>query len=207
MPAPQPKKEGFLSRHRYLVAVLLPLLLFAAVQPFVDTLLAKEETQRDAFLLLGAALLLFVAAEGLFFRFVLLPRMGEAIGEKIYAGSYTPAEDALVQLLEKVRAARDAEQLPELRAMVRADRGRLRGWLELARLLQDDFSRHEEALETMLEGADCVSGKEDRALLLYRAAQLCEGPLRKPERARELREKAVERYPKTVYGKKAAEQL
>lgn len=207
MPAPQAQQEGFLVRHRIWWMVLTPLLLFAAVQPLVDALLSKDETRFDGFVLLGAALLVFVTVEGLFCRFLLLPRMGEAIGSKLYAGSYTPADDALVQLLEEVRRSKDAERLPELRAMVRADRSRLRGWLELARLLQDDFSHPEDALETMLEGADCVSGKEDRALLLYRAAQLCEGALRKPERARELREKAAGRYPKTVYGKKAAERL
>lgn len=197
-----PKKENFFVRHRLWWAVLLPLAAYAAVQPFVEAALAREDTKL-AFTILGVALLAFVLAEGLFFRFVLLPRMGEAVGEKIYGGTYIPADDVLVQAVEEVRRTKDKEKLPALRAMVQADRSRLRGWLELARLYRDEFADAQSALETLEEGADCVSGKEDRALLLYRAAQVCE-QLGKPDRRRDLLQRAAQRYGRTVYGKKAA---
>lgn len=197
---PAPKKENFFLRHRWWWAVLLPLAAFAAVQPYVDAALTGENKQ-DAFTILGVALLLFVLAEGLLFRYILLPRMGEAVGEKIYGGTYIPEEDALVRAVENVRRTKDKADMAAVYALVQADRSRLRGWLELSRLYQEEFADRQAALEALEEGSRCVSGKEDRALLLYRAAHLCE-LLNRPTRRRELLETAARRYGKTVYGKK-----
>ena len=201
MPKP-PKRVGFLMRCRWWVAVLLPLAAFAAVQPYVDAALNQNDKQ-SAFTLLGAALLLFVLAEALLFRLVLLPRMGQAVGEKLYGGSYIPEEDRLVQAVEEVRRSKDREKLGAVRTLVQADRRRLRGWQELARLYQEEFGDMQAAAEVLTEGAAAVGDKEDRALLLYRAARLYE-QMNRPERRLELLREAADRYGETVYGKKAA---
>ncbi len=200
MPPAAPQRENFFLRHRWWWAVLLPLAAFAAVQPFVDEALTQGDKQ-TGFTILGVALLLFVLAEGLLFRCILLPRMGEVMGEKLYGGTYIPEEDALVRAAEEVRRTKDREKMPAVHAVVQADRRRLRGWLELSRLYQEEFADRRSALEALEEGSRCVSDKEDRALLLYRAAHLCE-LLNLPDRRRGLLETAAKRYGKTVYGKK-----
>lgn len=194
-------------RWRNFLLVALPLSVFAAVVllPVRDWL--YHDRVSDALVLLVGSLLVLVGIEAPIFRYLILPRMGEVLGEKLYGGTYVPTDDALVQLAEEIRHTKNREQMPALRDMVRGQRRRLRGWLELSRLYQDVFSQPENALEALLDGADNVSGKEDRALLLYRAAHLCADVLHKPDCAQELYARAAKKYPKTVYGRQAAAKI
>lgn len=188
---------------RRLFIVLLPVAGFAVLLLPVRVLMGQEGQGTTAIALFLGGLALLALTEGLLFRFWLLPKLGESIGEKVYGGTYVPEEDALVCLIDTVRETRDAEQLPALRAMVEAQPRRVRGWLELARVQQDIFNDPRSALETLLEGERRVRDKEERAMLRVRAAQLCENALKNPTAAQEHYAAAAERYPRTVYGKKA----
>lgn len=192
---------------RRLCVVLLPVACFALLLLPVRELMGQEGRGPQAIGLFLGGLAVLALAEGLLFRYWLLPRLGDAIGERVYGGSYLPEEDALVCLVARVRESRDRTLLPELERMVHGQSGRLRGWLELARVQQDIFEDARAALATMREGATRVSGKEDRALLLVRAAQLCDSALADAAQAKELYTEAAERYPRTVYGRRAAEQI
>lgn len=191
---------------RRLCVVLLPVACFALLLLPVRELMGQEGHGPQAIGLFLGGLAVLALTEGLLFRYWLLPRLGDAIGERVYGGSYLPEEDALVCLVARVRETQERALLPELEHMVHGQSGRLRGWLELARVQQDIFKDSRAAADTMREGAAHVSGKEDRALLLVRAAQLCEGELHAPEEARALYAEAAKRYPRTVYGRRAAKQ-
>lgn len=190
---------------RRLCVVLLPVACFALLLLPVRELMGRDGQGAHAIALFLGGLAALALAEGLLFRYWLLPRLGDAIGERVYGGSYLPEEDALVCFVARVREEGDRTLLPELERMVRDQSGRLRGWLELARVQQDLFDDARGAVATLREGAEHVSGKEDRALLLVRAAQLCESALSEPTTARELYAEAAKRYPRTVYGRRAAE--
>lgn len=190
---------------RRLLIVLLPVVCFAGLLLPVRILMGQEGQGSTAIALFLGGLALLALTEGLLFRFWLLPKLGESIGEKVYGGSYIPEEDALVCLVRKVRETRDADLLPTLRAIVEAHPRRVRGWLELARVQQDIFNDPRSALQTLLDGEHRIRDKEECAMLLVRAAQLCENSLHDPAAAREHYAAAAERYPRTVYGKRAAQ--
>lgn len=190
---------------RRLLLVLLPVLVFAAVLLPLRELMGQEGKGPLAIGLFLAALGALTLAEGLMFRLWLLPRLGEAVGERVYGGSYVPEEDALVRLVARVRESRDAALLPELRTLVLAQPRRVRGWLELARVYQDVFDNPGAAVDTLAEGEAHGRDKEERAMLLVRAAQLCESALHEPARAQTYYARAAEKYPRTVYGREAAE--
>lgn len=192
---------------RRLCIVLLPVAAFAAALIHVRDMLGQEGQGVQGIALFLGALAILAVVEGLLFRYWLLPALGEAIGQRVYGGSYLPEDDALVCLLERVRDSRDAALLPELRSMVAAQGWRVRGWLELARTEQDVFADPQAALQTLLEGERRVRDKEDRALLLLRAARLCENVIHDSAAARTHYTAAAERYPRTVYGAKSAEAL
>lgn len=189
---------------RRLFIVALPVACFALLLLPVRELMVQEGERVTALGLFLGGLALLALAEGLMFRYWLLPRLGDAIGERVYGGSYLPEEDALVCLVARVREQQDPALLPELAHMVRQQKGRLRGWLELARVHQDVFADARAAAEVLEEAEHCVHSREDRALVLVRAAQLCEHALSDAARADALYARAAERYPRTVYGQRAA---
>ena len=131
----------------------------------------------------------------------------EKMAERLYAGSYTPENDALARLVERLVNEKDAALLPELRALVLRQPRRLRGWLELARLQQELQHDAAASVATLEEAATAVREPEDAAMLLYRAGTLCESALQNPARAREIWQRAADVYPATVYGAKAAVRL
>ena len=184
--------------------VLLPLYPFALATEVVMEWMGSGRTVHGILLLL-ACLAALALIEGLLFHFWLLPAWGQAISERLYGGSYLPEEDNLALLAARIRKSEDAALLPEMRRLVLTQHRRTRGWLELARLQQDVAHDHPAALQTLLEGADSVSDREDRAMLLYRAAMLASTHLQADSRAEELFSRAARLYPRTVYGKRAAE--
>lgn len=190
---------------RALCILLLPVLVFAAVLVLpVREMFGTEDKGVLGIIVFLADLGSLTLTEALLFRYWLLPRLGEAVGERVYGGSYVPEEDSLVRLIARVRETRDRELLPELRALVLAQPRRVRGWTELAHLYQDIFDNPRAALETLIEGETRVSNKEERAMLLVRAAQLCESALHDKAAAQEYYARAAERFPRTVYGRLAA---
>ena len=192
---------------RILGLMLLPFALFAAALLLWREQLMTEQSGVRLILLFLVALALLALVEGLLFRYRILPLLGEAIGEHIYGGSYVPGEDALVVLTARLRESRSPELLAALEKMVRQQKRRTRGWLELARAQQDVFGELSRAAETLAQGAGCVSSRQDRALLLYRAAMLYRRDLHDEARATEYFGRAARRYPNTTYGRRAAEQL
>ena len=120
---------------------------------------------------------------------------------------YLPEEDALAQLAERIEREKDAELMPQLVHLVHAQAWRLRGWLELARLQQEVLRDAPAALRTLEKAMQAVREPEDVALLMCRAAGLCEKSLQDEAAARSWRQRAAEQYPDTVYGRKAASLL
>lgn len=195
-----------LLRFAKVLVVLLPVGAFAlALQPVQKLMFGGETTQ--GIILLLVALVLLAVVEGLLFRYWVLPGWGEKMAERLYAGSYTPENDALARLVERLVSEKDAALLPELRAMVLRQPRRLRGWLELARLQQELLLDAAAAVATLEEAATAVREPEDAAMLLYRAGTLCESVLQNSARACEIWQRAVDVYPATVYGARSATRL
>ena len=195
-----------LLRFAKVLVVLLPVGAFAlALQPVQKLMFGGETTQ--GIILLLVALVLLAVVEGLLFRYWVLPGWGEKMAERLYAGSYTPENDALARLVERLVSEKDTALLPELRALVLRQPRRLRGWLELARLQQELQHDAAASVATLEEAATAVREPEDAAMLLYRAGSLCESALQNPARAREIWQRAADVYPTTVYGAKAAARL
>ncbi len=188
------------------VVVLLPLAGFVLLVFRMQEMLEAGERLQTLGWLLGALALLAIV-EGLLFRFWLLPGFGEKLGERIYAGGYWPEDDPLLVLVERIRREKDPALLPQLEKAVLADARRMRGWQEMAHVLQDTFGRHEEALQLLRRGAGKVRPAEDRPMLLCRAAHIAATELRDPARAQALYREAAERYPRSTYGKLAASKL
>lgn len=190
---------------RILFILLLPVLVFAAVLVLpVREMIGSEDKGVLGIIVFLADLGGLTLTETLLFRYWLLPRLGEAVGERVYGGSYVPEEDALVRLTARIRETRERELLPELRALVLAQPHRMRGWTELAHVYQDLFDDPRAALEILVEAETRVRDKEERAMLLVRAAQLCESALHDKDAAQQYYDRAAERFPRTVYGKQAA---
>ncbi len=190
-----------------IVAVLLPLAGFVLAVLYVRHLMDEGQGMLSIACLLGALAALALVEVSLF-KFWLLPPLAGELGERVYAGgNYSPAADALLVLVERIRQEKDRSLLPELEKLVRADARRTRGWQEHAHLLQDVFADAPAALDVLRQGATRAGGKEDRAMLLCRAAYLAADALRNPELARELYTEAADRYPRTAYGKLAASKL
>lgn len=195
-----------LLRFAKVLVVLLPVGAFAlALQPVQKLMFGGETTQ--GIILLLVALVLLAVVEGLLFRYWVLPGWGEKMAERLYAGSYTPENDALARLVERLVNEKDTALLPELRALVLRQPRRLRGWLELARLQQELQHDAAASVATLEEAATAVREPEDAAMLLYRAGTLCESALLNMARAREIWQRAADVYPTTVYGAKAAARL
>ena len=189
-----------------LLAVALPLLPFAfAAQMAMDTM--SSGSTANGILILLASLAVLALVEGLIFRIWILPAWGQAIGEHLYGGSYLPEEDAIARLAAQIRRSEDASLLPNMRQLVLEQKRRSRGWLELARLLQDVAHDDSAALQALLDGAEAVTDREDRAMLLYRAGSLAADKLNSPAEAAELFSRAANFLPNTVYGKRAAAKL
>ncbi len=190
-----------------LIVVLLPLSGFVWAVLQVRSLMEEGHGVLSIACLLGA-LGALVLIETLLFKFWLLPPLAGELGERVYAGGgYSPAEDALLVLVERIRREKDGSLLPELEHQVQADSRRVRGWQEYAHVLQDVFGDAPAALDVLRRGAASVRNREDCAMLLCRAAYLAADALRDNSLARELYGEAAERYPRTAYGKFAARKL
>lgn len=189
-----------------LLVVLVPLGGFAwALQPVQQRLYGGHAT--EGIVLLVVALVVLAVLEGLLFRYWILPGWGDKMAERLYAGSYLPEQDALAQLASRIEIEKDASLIPQLEIMVRRQSWRLRGWLELARLqveLQHDASA---ALFTLESALKYMRDPEDAALLMYRASQISDKVLHDADAARARLQQLVERYPATVYGRRAVKAL
>jgi len=194
-----------LSRAR-IIAMLLPLVLFCGVILFVRWLFGQGEALAGLVIALGAVAVLAVC-EGLMIRFWLLPVWGRAIGERIFIGNYTPGQDALLALASRIRKERDLSLLPELEKVVLQDASRSRSWIEWAAVLDEVARDPRSARNVLIQGAERVRGKEDKALLLYRAARLCSSRLHDEQQAQELYVQAAARFPRTAYGRQAASRI
>ncbi len=196
-----------MGRFIKLIAVLLPLAAFVLAVLYVR-LLMDEGQGLLAIGLLLAALAALALLETLLFKFWILPPIATELGERVYAGGvYTPAEDALLVQVARIRELRDRSLLPALEKLVLGDSQRTRGWQEYAHVLHEVFADAPAALATLRRGAGSVRNKEERAMLLCRAAYLAADALQDRALASELYREAAQRYPRTTYGQFAARQL
>ena len=186
--------------------LLLPVGLFVGVLLKVRSLFDSGEAMLGVGIMLGALAVLAIW-EGLLIRYLVLPAWGRKLGERMYVGSYSPDDDPLVALATRIRREHATELIPELEAMVQQDARRVRGWTELAALLAEEAGDPRAALQALLTGAGKVADKQERAMLLYRAAHVCLSRLADKQQARELLQQAATKYPATVYGQKAAREL
>ena len=185
--------------------LLLPLALFVLVMLKVREFFNGEgEDVRLALIIMLGALAVLAVWLGLLLKYYYLPVWGSKLGERLYMSSYSPEEDPLVALAERIRREHARELLPQMETLVRQESSRPRAWAELATLLMDEFNDPAAALKALLSGAEQVPRKEDRALFLCRAAHLCETRLQDFSRAAELYAQAASKYPTTAYGKIAA---
>lgn len=192
-----------MSRFFQVLAALLPLALFVGGNLVVKDLFERGEG-KDGIILMLLSLVALAVCEGLLFKLWLLPAWSRSLSERVYSGSYTPDQDALVVLIDRIRQEKDRLLLEDLARLVRQDATRARGWMEWAALLEDEFHDREEALKVLLDGAGHMRRKEDKAMFLYRAAHLCETRMGKVERARELYAEAAKTFPRTAFGQQAA---
>lgn len=189
-----------------LLVLLLPLAGFAvALQPVQELMFGGHATR--GILLLLAALAVLAVADGLLFRYWILPSLGDKMAERLYAGSYLPENDALAQLAERIMQEKATDAIPELAEMVQRQPDRLRGWLELAHLQHELLHDYAAALLSLEQGASCVRDREDAAMLLYRAGTLCEKAMHDPTAASRYYERAASDYADTVYGRQSAAHL
>lgn len=195
-----------MSRTKLILLLLVPLLLFALGLLYVDARFEEGDVLR-AIGSLVLLLALLATVEGVILRRFVIPFWGEKVAERIYAGSYVPDEDPLVQLSEKVRATQDAALLAKLEKAVRAQGWRYRGWMELAAIQRDVFANPAAACSALQEGAQAVEDPQDAAMLLYRAAHVAQDAMHDATLANSLRHKAAADFPQTVYGRKAAAEL
>ncbi len=163
---------------------------------------------RNQLLLLGGVILLSF----FFWLFIIrprLPHLAEAIRAFLTGdnGNYQSADDELHQLIERARATRDHAILTELDRYCRDNARRLLAWQEYARALDGIYNRPLEAAQLLEEAATHVRSKQDRALLLYRAAIFYRDRLSQSAEAQRLFEQAAKNYPRTTYGQLAAQQL
>lgn len=192
-----------LRRFSQLLVLLLPLGAFVLALPLVQQRLFGGQAASGILLLL-VGLALLALAEGLLFRYWILPGWGDKVAERLYAGSYLPEQDELALLLERVAREKSVDDLPLVEKMVRRQPRRLRGWLELAHLQQELLQDNRAALRTCEVALTHIRDREDTALLLYRAAQLCEKKLHDSAAAARFYERAATQFADTVYGHRAA---
>ncbi|MBR1982778.1 MAG: hypothetical protein IKA23_08515 [Akkermansia sp.] len=193
-------------RFLQLCVALVPLGLFSLVlEPVQLRLYGGHATQGILWLL--AALAALAVVEGLLFRYWILPDWSDKMAERLYAGSYLPENDALATLVEQIARDKDTSQLPRLENLVLQQPSRLRGWLEYARLQHELLHDAAAALMTLDKACSHVRAPEDVALLMYRAALLCQKSLHDPAQSRNRLLLLVQKYPATVYGRRAADLL
>ena len=185
-----------------LAAVCAPLAAFVWwLQGPVMEKMTRQGLMGILYMLAGVALLALI--EGLLFKFWLLPQIAQAVSERLYAGSYFPEDDPLARLVAEISEHHRRELLPELQRLVEADPQRERGWLELARLQEAETSSPEQAVHTLLRGAEILRRREDAAMLLWRAYTLCKRYPERAEQAEEILRELTSRYPDTGYGRRA----
>lgn len=154
-----------------------------------------------AYMLGGLAVLVLV--EWALCKYWLLPLVARAVSERLYAGSYLPEDDPLASLVQQLDRERRPDLLPLLIRTVEADPRRVRGWLELARLLEE-FGDAPQAARRLLQGAEAAAHREDAALLTWRAATVYSRLAQGEAEASRLFAELAERYPDTNYGRLAA---
>ena len=184
--------------------ILLPLFLLTwVVQERVLPLYEEGEAASCLGLALGAVVATAVWLT-ICLRLWVLPWFAKVAKNSIY-GSGSVQDDPLTALATRMRAEKNTSLLPELLAAVEREDSRARAWSELAAVYEELLHDVPEAVRALLRGAERVSDKQERAMLIYRAAHLRDTRLQDKHGAHELYYQAAEKYPKTVYGKKAAE--
>ena len=193
-----------------IAAICAPLVAFIwwLLGPVQHHLHAEESAAFSGILYMLIGMAVLVLVEGLMIKFWLLPLIARAVSERFYAGSYLPENDPLARLVSEIAEHHRHDLLPELERTVSADPRRVRGWLELARLLEGEFADPKRAVDTLLRGAEALRRrKEDAALLIWRASTLSGHHPQTSPHARHIMRDLVSLYPDTTYGRIAAERL
>ncbi len=192
-----------IRRFFQLVVALVPLYAFAIGMCFWWFGLVETVSEWIVTLLIG--ILLLAVIEGAIFRMWLLPSWAQALSERFYGGDYFPADDPIVSLAQQIINEHRTDRIPELEKLARSDSSRTRAWMELARVAEVELKDPQKAAEYMMTGARKVSRKEDAAMLMWRAVTLLRRDDKTKARAEEICCDIISRYPKTTYGRLAAE--
>ena len=194
---------------RFLLQILagfIPLYLFSAwVIMFVQPLFDGKHDELEALERVGIGLGVMVLVEALIFKFWLLPSWARSMSMRFYAGSYIPEDDPIASLASIIRADNRKDLIPELSDLVEQDPTRARAWLELASILESVKNDPQKAVEKLIRGASCVKNDQDAAMLLWRAVSLLRKSDDGKQRAEQIREDIIRRYPNTSYGQFAAQ--
>ena len=190
-----------------LLPLLAPVGIFAWwVQGPVQHYLYHGFVTRGILLLL-AGLAVLALVDGLLLKLWLLPLWAHSLSVRFSSGSYLPENDPLVRLVQRVSIEPNRERLSELTHLVESDPRRVRGWMELARVHSETFHDPSEAVATLLRGAQAVHNAEDSALLMWRAASLCEQHSELTLRAQPIFSDIARLFPSTGYGRLAATRI
>lgn len=187
-----------------LLIVALPMIAFWGLLQVVVMPLFHAGDALSALVFVFGGVVFLAVCEGAALRAWLLPWFGRVLHASVYGGSYSAADDPLAAMAARIRSTADASLLPRFMELVEQEPSRVRAWTELASLYADTFRNVPEALQALLKGSECADSDEDRAMLLYRAAQMRRTRMGDKVGAAELARQVSALYPRTVYGKKAA---
>lgn len=140
--------------------------------------------------------------EAILFKIWVMPYLADRIVKFLY-GDQGSLDESMERILQDIREGRKDEALKALEAYTADYPLHLTGWTERANLLRDGFKRPQDAVKVLEEAVAHISGKEDKALLLYRMARIYELSLDNTADAQKTYRLIAEQYPRTAYGREA----
>lgn len=141
--------------------------------------------------------------EAILFKIWVMPYLADRIVKFLY-GDHNSLDESMERIFQDIREGRQNEALKALETYTETNPRHLTGWTERANLLRDGFKRPQEAVKVLEEAVAHISGKEDKALLLYRIARIYELSLDNMPDAQKTYRLIAEQYPRTAYGREAA---
>ncbi len=166
---------------------------------------------REFDLSMGVTFLLLipvVAFEGWLVFKHLLPGMGDLVTKTLYSSHITTDEDDLLREARVMINAGNPDGALKLLQTYRKENAKLvRSWLMESGLL-NDLHRYADSAK-LLEAALSSRRwrKEDRALFLYKIGQIYDSYLGDSHKAAQYWQTAVDKYPRTAYGKAARQKI
>ncbi len=136
-----------------------------------------------------------------------IPNLGNAFTQTVLAGN-VGAEEKVFEKAQEIFRRGDAQGALKVYTDFRENNTNLiRAWIMESNMLLD-LQRPHDAVMLLEQGANCRRWrKEDRALFLYKMANIYMNRLNNQGKAIEIWEEAVDKYPRTAYGRASADKL